>query len=168
MFRLDYRIVYTNYDDFIGQNGFLQIRCNEYRYGEIYPKELEVFVDKVSLYDWFERLVRVMKNLMTKDYVVLSDVESYNTWIEFQKKKGMVIISIVEAEKKQGSKDIEFSLKEPASGAWTDQVISYKQLKTEIMEKAEEYIEIISVGNTKNLRINRLKENLEFLKKYPD
>lgn len=86
MFTLDYRIVHSEYDDFIGENGFLQIKCNECKYGEMYPKELETIMDKVSLYDWFDRLVRVVKNLLTKDYVALSDVESYNTWIEFHKK----------------------------------------------------------------------------------
>ena len=66
MFTLDYRIVHSEYDDFVGENGFLQIKCNECKYGEMYPKELETIMDKVSLYDWFDRLVRVVKNLLTK------------------------------------------------------------------------------------------------------
>ena len=41
MIELDYRIIHGEYDDFIGQNGFFQIKCNGYSYGEIYPKELE-------------------------------------------------------------------------------------------------------------------------------
>ena len=94
MFTLDYRIVHSEYDDFVGENGFLQIKCNECKYGEMYPKELETIMDKVSLYDWFDRLVRVVKNLLTKDYVALSDVESYNTWIEFHKKNEEIIISM--------------------------------------------------------------------------
>ena len=131
MFELNYRIVHSEYDDFIGQNGFFQIKCNECIYGEIYPKELETIMDKVSLYDWFERLARVIKYLMTKDYVALSDVESYNTWIEFRKKNEEVIVSIVKAEKKEGSHDIEFVLKDPIAGEWEKQVIHYNQLKTE-------------------------------------
>lgn len=79
MFELYYRVVHSEYDDFVGQNGFFQIKCNECKYGEIYPKELETVMDKVSLYDWFERLARVIKYLSLKDYVALSDVESYNT-----------------------------------------------------------------------------------------
>ena len=93
-FKLEYRIVLCD-DDFNGQNGFFQIKCNNYNYGEIYPKELETVMDKVSLFDWFERLIRVVKYLMTEDYVVLSDVESYNVWIEFQKKDEKIIISVV-------------------------------------------------------------------------
>lgn len=36
MFKLDYRIVHSEYDDYIGQNGFLQIKCNGCMYGEMY------------------------------------------------------------------------------------------------------------------------------------
>ena len=49
MFELYYRVVHSEYDDFVGQNGFFQIKCNECKYGEIYPKELETVMDKVSL-----------------------------------------------------------------------------------------------------------------------
>ena len=51
MFKLEYRIVLSDDDDFEGQNGFLQIKCNDYKYGEMYPKELETVMDKVSLFD---------------------------------------------------------------------------------------------------------------------
>lgn len=118
MFELYYRVVHSEYDDFVGQNGFFQIKCNECKYGEIYPKELETVMDKVSLYDWFERLARVIKYLSLKDYVALSDVESYNTWIEFRKTNEEVMVSIVKAEKEEGSHDIEFNLKEPIAGEW--------------------------------------------------
>ncbi len=169
MFKLDYRIVHSEYDDFIGQNGFLQIKCNDCKYGEIYPKELETIMDKVSLYDWFERLVRVLKNLMTKDYVALSDVESYNTWIEFfRKNEEEVEISIVKAEKEQGSRDIEFLLKEPIEGEWAHQIISYNQLKAEIIKNVGQYIDFIVTCNTENLNImdiNKIKENLEILQR---
>ena len=40
MFKINYRIIANDYDDFIGQNGFFQIKCNGYDYGEIYPKEI--------------------------------------------------------------------------------------------------------------------------------
>lgn len=161
MFELDYRIVHSEYDDFIGQNGFLQIKCNECKYGEIYPKELEMVMDKISLYDWFERLARVIKYLMTKDYVALSDVESYNTWIEFRKKNEKVIVSIVKAEKKTGSHDIEFNLKEPIAGEWEKQVICYSELKTEIIEKLREYVEVITTCNLENPEIKKIEELLK-------
>lgn len=165
MFKLDYKIVHSEYDDFIGQNGFLQIECNGCKYGEIYPEKIEMIMDKVSLYDWFERLVKVVKNLMTKDYIALSDVESYNTWIEFCRKNEEIMISIVKAEKEQGSQDIAFYLKQPVVGAWGNQIISYSQLKTEVIEKANEYIEVVATSNKEIEEIIKMKENLESLQK---
>lgn len=49
MFELDYRVVLNEYDDFVGQHGFFQIKCNDYIYGEMYPRAIEEFMDKVSL-----------------------------------------------------------------------------------------------------------------------
>ncbi len=161
MFELDYRIVHSEDDDFAGQNGFLQIMCNGYKYGEIYPEEVEMIMDKVSLCDWFDRLVRVIKYLMTKDYVLLSDVESYNTWIEFRRKNEEVTVSIIKAEKEEGSHDIEFNLKESIAGEWDKQVICYSQLKTEVKAKLREYVERITVDNTQNPEIEKLKEVLK-------
>lgn len=158
MFELDYRIVCSEYDDFVGQHGFFQIRCNGYNYGEMYPKEIEAVMDKVSLYDWFKRLARVIKSLMTEEYVVLSDVESYNTWIEFQKRNEDVVVSIVKAEKEQGTHDIEFNLKEVKYGEWKEQVINFNQLRKEVAMKGTEYIKNVAASNTENELIDKIKQ----------
>lgn len=158
MFDLEYRIVRSEYDDFAGQHGFLKIMCNGYSYGEMYPKEIEEIMDKVSLYNWFERLAKVIKNLMTKDYVALSDVESFNTWIVFQKENEKVIISIVKAKKEQGSHDIEFHLKDTDSGEWENQVINFYQLKSKIIEKGKEYVGNIDKEYTANILTDKLKK----------
>lgn len=161
MFELDYRIVRSEYDDFMGQHGFFQIKCNGYTYGEIYPKQIEEVMDKVCLYDWFERLARVMRNLMTKNYVVLSDVESYNTWIEFQKRDGDVIISVVKATKEPGSHDIEFELKGLESGEWTNQTVYFEQFKEEIIKKGREYIQNIFSINKENVLVDKIKREYD-------
>ena len=134
MFELYYRVVHSEYDDFVGQNGFFQIKCNECKYGEIYPKELET-------------------------------VESYNTWIEFRKTNEEVMVSIVKAEKEEGSHDIEFNLKEPIAGEWEKQVIRYSQLKTEIIEKLAEYVEFITISNTEHPEIEKIDELLKGFQK---
>ena len=160
MFELNYKIVHGRHDDFWGQNGFLQIKCNGIEYGDLYPKELEAVMDKVSLYDWVERFIRVIKNLSVRDYVVLSDVDSYNTWIEFRREKDKVVISIVKEEKEQGSRDIEFCLKRPRAGEWTNQVVDYIQMKSEVTEKAMEYLECVISNNAETVEIKKLKDNL--------
>lgn len=161
MFELNYRIVHSGYDDFVGQHGFFQIKCNGYVYGEIYPKEIEKIMDKVSLYDWFERLVKVIKNLMKKEYVALSDVESYNIWIVFQKRNETVVVSIVKAEKEQGSCEIEFHLKNPEAGKWVNQTINFEQLKKEVIEKGREYIKDILPTNQENILVDKLRKSLD-------
>ncbi len=166
MFELNYRIIHGEYDDFVGQHEFFQIKCNDYVYGEMYPKEIEEIMDKVSLYDWFERLAKVIKNLMTKDYVALSDVESYNTWIVFQKRNEEVVISTVKAKKEQGSHDIEFELREPEAGEWTNQTISFKQLEKEIIEKGEEYIKNILSTNKENILTDKIKQEFDEITSY--
>lgn len=163
MFELDYKIVQSEYDDFIGQHGFFLIKCNENDYGEMYSGELEDIMDKVSLYDWFERLFKVVENLMIKDYVVLSDVESYNTWIEFKKEKDEIIVSVVKATKEQNSHDIEFDLRAPKPGKWINQVISFNQLKNEVLKKGIEYVKTISEANSNNVLIDKMEKNFEEL-----
>ena len=113
----------------------------------------------------FERLARVIKYLSLKDYVALSDVESYNTWIEFRKTNEEVMVSIVKAEKEEGSHDIEFNLKEPIAGEWEKQVIRYSQLKTEIIEKLGEYVEFITISNTEHPEIEKIDELLKGFQK---
>ena len=157
MFELYYRVVHSEYDDFVGQNGFFQIKCNECKYGEIYPKELETVMDKVSLYDWFERLARVIKYLSFKDYVALSDVELFNTWIEFRKTNEEVMVSIVKAEKEEGSHDIEFNLKEPIAGEWEKQMITYQEQEIEMEQKS---LNLKQQALTNNYELERLKKSI--------
>lgn len=142
MFEINYQIVHSDYDDFVGQNGFFQIKCNEHDYGELYSKELESIMDTVSLYDWFERLLRVIKILSVNGYVVLSDVESYNTWIEFQKKNEEVTIGLLWAEK-QNLHDVELKLNGAVAGKWVNQTISYDQFRKEVINKIGTYIKYI-------------------------
>ena len=42
MFELYYRVVHSEYDDFVGQNGFFQIKCTIYRVFE-YRSEGNIF-----------------------------------------------------------------------------------------------------------------------------
>lgn len=62
MFKIKYKI--TNlFDDIKGLEGFFQIICNDYAYGDFYPEELEEIMDKVTIYNWIEYLLDVALNL---------------------------------------------------------------------------------------------------------
>ena len=76
-----------------------------------------------------------------------------------------VMVSIVKAEKEEGSHDIEFNLKEPIAGEWEKQVIRYSQLKTEIIEKLGEYVEFITISNTEHPEIEKIDELLKGFQK---
>lgn len=160
---MNYRIVLYDYDDFAGQNGFLQVKCNGFAYGEIYAEEIEKYIFPDSLYDWMERFVRVCICLMTEVYVVLSDVESYNTWIEFKKRGDKLSISLIEAKKEEGTHDIEFHLDDRRPGEWTDQIIDFQQFKGEIIQKGKAYLKTALRYDPENAYLNKLKDEIEEL-----
>lgn len=147
MFRFDYRIVESGYDDFIGQNGFFRMECGGFSYGEIYAPEIEEAMEKESLYDWFERMARAVKELETRDSVFLSDTESYNTWIAFHKENGRVTISEVATEDKAGTMDIEFGLNQVECESMAAQEAEFRQLKDEVARKGREYLGYIMRAN---------------------
>lgn len=98
---------------------------------------------------------------MIKEYVALSDVESYNTWIEFQKRNEQVVIGIVKAKKEQGSHDIEFKLKQAEPGEWDGQVSSFYQFKKEVTAKGKAYIGDIVAINARNIQIEKIEKVFE-------
>lgn len=162
MFKIEYKIISNDYDDFIGQNGFFRMLCNGFAYGEIYHEELESVMDKVSIVDWFERLIKVIEHLNKSNYVALSDTESYNTWIEFKKRDENLVISIIQAKKEDGSHDIEYQLNNTEDGEWVNQIVSYKQLYEEILSKAKEYLEYIISQNHNEELFENLKSKLQY------
>ena len=161
MFEIFYEIVCDEVDDFVGQNGFLQIRCNEFQYGEIYPKEIADIMDRDALFDWMERLIRVLIYLKTYNYVVLSDVESYNTWLEFKRDNDDLIVSVIEAEKNIGSKDIEFSVSNRKNGEWYGQRIHFNEFERELNIKVGNYIKYIKENNAINNDIESLQKKYD-------
>ncbi|MFW5670293.1 MAG: hypothetical protein ACOCM4_13855 [Acetivibrio ethanolgignens] len=166
MFQLNYRIVKTEYDDFIGQNGFFQISCNDFTYGEIYDFKLEEIMDKEPLYDWFERIIRTVKELEVRNRVFLSDTESYNTWIEFRKEHDFVTIGLATTETKIGLMDIEFNLDKIESRNLEGQTVNFQQLKSEIIKKGTEYWDCLIRQNSSNSLPKSLITNLNELKTY--
>ncbi len=165
MFELNYQIVLYDYDDFIGQNGFFRVKCNDFVYEEIYPEGAERYIcqDSDALYDWMERFVRVCICLMTKEYVVLSNIESYNTWIEFKKRGDKLSISLIEAKKEEGTHDIEFHLDDRRPGEWTNQIIDFQQFKGEIIQKGKAYLKTTLRYEPENACLNKLKDEIEEL-----
>ncbi len=164
--KISYKIINSSFDDFIGQNGFIQLEFNGYTYGEIYSEEYEMVAEKESLYDWFDRLVRVAQNILTRRYVFLSDVESYNTWLEFKRENERdLVVSIIQAYKEDGASDIEFYLSNRKYGKWSNQKVILKQFVNEIIINASEYVEYLINHNQDTEIYVQLKDNIDNLKK---
>lgn len=160
MIEIVFKVIDDNDDEIKGNDGFFKINCNGNSYGEVYPTELEDVMDKVSVYDWFERLLRVAGALQKYNYVVLSDTESNNRWIEFiGDTNNIVTISIIKSNKVSGTQDIEYTdFEDKEYVEWWNQKVSYISLCKEIIDKAHEYIEILLKENN-----NSISEKIEHI-----
>ncbi|WP_312061064.1 hypothetical protein [Anaerotignum sp.] len=163
MFKIEFKIVSSEYDDFVGQNGFFKISCNDFSYGEIFSEELEQIMDKVSVLDWIERLIKVLEHLKNSDYVALSDTESYNTWIEFKKLDDQLVVSIRQAQKEDGSRDIEYKLNNATEGDWKNQIVSFQEVKDEVITKAQDYLAYVYSKNENKELFRQFESKIERL-----
>lgn len=161
MFELLYKVVKSKDDDFIGENGFFKLIVNEYNYGEIYSDELDDIMEKDSIYDWMERLCRVIKELDVNKKVYLSDVESYNTWLEFEIVDESILINEVKSLKEKGSKDLEYHLENFIKKEWNNPKVKYKEFRSEITAKLNDYRNYIIKNNTNNSMVKELAEKLK-------
>jgi len=160
MFKIIFRGICNEWDDFPGQNGYLQIDVNGYTYGDYYPEELDGIMDQIDLSDWIERLVRVKEGLKKAEYVVLSDVDAYETWIEFKKKFTDVVVSIVTCEKWDGSMDIEYHLDNPKISDWGNQVITFDEFENEIDRAVEAYLAYLKSVNNDDELLKQVESRL--------
>lgn len=161
MFELLYKVVKSKDDDFIGENGFFKLKVNDYIYGEIYSDELDDVMEKESIYDWMERLCRVIKELKINKKVYLSDVESYNTWLEFEIVDDSILINEVKSLKEKGSKDLEYHLENFIKKEWNNPKVKYKEFRSEITAKLNDYRKYIIKNNTNNSMVKELAEKLK-------
>ena len=168
MFEIQYKIVPFDYDEFVGQDGFLKIRVNDSYFGEIWPDELDDVMETEYLCDWMERLARVCEYLETNDYVALSETDSDSRWIEFKREGGNVFISLVEAPKKIGSGIIERESLEVTAYEWKNQAVSYQEFCDELYLKIGEYIRCLKENNENTDGFKYLLDAFEAVKSIED
>lgn len=158
MFEINYRIIPHEWDEFKGQEGYIQFCVNGYIYGDMYSKDLDGVMDTEDLNAWFDRICRALYYLEIKNYVVLSDIESNNVWIEFKRMNDDVIISILDNEKMSGVKDVELVMKNPTihSRYWGNQIVPYDELKRQVISTVKGYIEFLNMNNQYDLMFRDL------------
>lgn len=176
MFSLDYRIVLHDYDDVLGESGFFRIECDTLKYGDFFPPEIEMNMSTVWLLNWFEKLTEICIILRGGHYVALSDAESYNAWLEFERSDDKIFLNIIYTDSlyrdailfKKIPEDIHRKLPH-------DVVCLFSQMIKEIIQKATCYIADIYVlnpqlQNEKSLSQNerRFVQRIEEMKKKMD
>ena len=149
MFKIEYKISSIDYTDFIGDKGYYKMHCNENTYGDIFSNDLESIMGTNYLYDWVEDITKVTLKLQEVNYVALSDIESYNLWIEFYKDDEDLYISLVNADKPDGTESIAYELfnKSYSEDLWTEEKIKFVEFKKEIVRVVGKYVEDVKVCN---------------------
>jgi len=170
MFEIKYRLSAKEYETLYGDKGYYQMCYNDNSYGEIYAEEIEEVMGTTYLYDWLKDMVQIAIELHSKKYVALSNIESHNQWIEFEKDNNNLYIRIVTADKPNGVGFIVYKLSnrkyEESNGS--NSHVSFAEFKKEIITKCNSYILDISEINHKSnnkQKICILSEMLSRLKK---
>ena len=99
MFAISYRIInYTN-ELPIGADGYIRFDCGKYHYGEIFPPELDLVMDISSIYGWIQALIKAAELINEEiPYILIRDIESYNTYLQFRFQGNQTAIGIVRAD----------------------------------------------------------------------
>lgn len=140
MFEINFRIFKDlQLGDFVGEYGYFNFVVDDESYGIIIEKEIEAFSE--SLYDWFSCFLKALLILETENYVLINDIESFNSWIELNRKDEYVYISNIAGEKVGAGGLIR---KEKLSDAddkfWKNKEVLFSDFKAEILEKSEGYL----------------------------
>jgi|AKZA01.1.fsa_nt_gi hypothetical protein len=116
--------------------------------------KMEEIMGTTYLYDWLKDMIQVAIELHSKTYMALSDIESYNQWIEFEKVNNNLYIRIVTADKPNGVGVIVYELtnREYKDSNENNSYLSFEDFKQEIITKCTSYIQAIS-------EINKLSDN---------
>ncbi|MNO58777.1 hypothetical protein D3C76_493480 [compost metagenome] len=140
--------------------GFFELDFSGYSYGYYHSGPLgndEKGFDLLT--NWFERLIKLVLYLNTNDYVAISDIESYNTWIEFVKKdQNTLKVSIIKNSNKSGLSDIVMHrFSQYKYSDWRDVTVLMEDFKNELIHKTELYIEQIRRLNEHLIESKRIK-----------
>lgn len=160
MFKINYQITYKPNElqnlsqeelDRCFIEGNIEIEVNDKKYG--YCKREPLAPEETGwdlLTEWFEGLVDVLIKLKQEHkYIALSDIESYNTWIEFKKINTREIsISVIESTTKVGTSQV--ITEPPPNGKpsdWANEIITYDELRNEILLKLNQYLSELNAIN---------------------
>jgi len=158
-------------------SGFFAINVNGYHYGHhhgypLQPGEL----DYECITDWFLSLAGAYQELNHSGYVLLSNMDSPNSWIEFRKIQDTVEINLIDAEKPNGTTDLRITpLDKFKYSTWyvqfvkegkhhealvdrRNESVKLSRFRAELIRKASQYLEELHEINPKLLGNKRIAE----------
>lgn len=160
MFEISYKVFKNNEiedDELNGEYGYFQFDIDHESYGILIPQEIEEF--SVSVYDWFLNFLEALLILENHNYVLISDIEKSDIWIELKKEDNNLKISKVSAGKIEvGGVVLKEKLPDTKYLYWKEKEVSFLEFKSELLEKSQSYIDEIKELNNSN---NKYLEKLE-------
>ena len=169
MFEILYRILQTNdeleeYDensfDMGGDVlGFFAINVNGYRYEYYHNRPLqpgEFWSEEISY--WFILLIRAYHELSNSGYVLIDNVDSFNSWIELKRNHDMVAINIIKAEKPDGTTELRLTpLEKFEYGTWIAEYVKDGNVCSELVDRRDESVKL------SRIRAELLRKGLQYL-----
>ncbi len=160
MFYIRYKIL-ENEDiepyELQGEYGYFEFRANDEIYGYYIDENLDIFA--VSIYWWFYYFLKGILLLNKMDYVLISDIEKENVWIELKREKGKFYISKVYADKPEGSSALETTaMPNLEYKYWKNKEVSFSGFCKEIIQKSKQYLNDIKIlNNNRQIEVQDLE-----------
>jgi len=174
MFKINYAIMdtedeiktFTPSDCYI--TGLFEIVVNEKGYGDYSEEERirKCTTLYVYLSWWFEQLTAIVKEIKKYGYLLLNDIETYNTWIEFIYKENFIELSIIRVENCTEGPYFSFEDILPSEreyGEWKKEKISFEEFSNKVIKSAENFLHTIySINPTlrKDFTLETIEKNL--------
>ena len=125
-------------------SGFFAINVNGYHYGHYHNYPLQPGErDYEYITHWFLSLISAYQELTRSGYILLSNMDSPNSWIEFRKIQDTVEINLIDAKKPNGTTDLRLTpLDEFKYGKWYIQYFKDSKHHSELVDRRNESVKL--------------------------
>jgi len=149
--------------------GFFELEFEGNSYGYFHTKPLKEGEEGFDLIGrWLEDLLRAVLILKNGQYVAISDIEALYTWIEFERCKDLLKVSVVTSDIDEVTDSIFIQpLPKREYKDWQNVFIVFSDFQKEVVEKTELYIQFLIEINPRldgSRRVKRIKELLILVK----
>ncbi|MBO1627446.1 hypothetical protein [Bacillus arachidis] len=160
MFKINFKVFSetSSEEELNGEEGYFQIVIEEEEYGLFLPEEIDEFA--VSIYWWFYYFLEALIILKNDNYVLISDIEKAETWLELRKEENNIYISKVKANKiESGGPVITNKLPDLTYPYWQNKKVNFILFENEMLNKSRIYIQKLKeINKSNNKDIIKLEE----------